>query len=267
MILGAGIFAAFAYCTAAFVLLREFIAQQIRKPLLARSLAFAALTAHLAVVVSASIEPAGVNVSFYSALVLLSFVIALLIFTGGFFAPVRSLGIIAYPLSALCLLVYATVGRGSERVVGYPWQLDLHIALSLFAFGLLLIAAGQALVLAYQEYMLRRKKFGSLIHRLPPLSVSENLLFQIITLGFILLSLALISGIPFVTDIGAQHLLHKVVLAAIAWVVFGVLLMGRLFRGWRGRTAIRMTLGGSFVLLLSYLGSKLVLELILQRVS
>ena len=267
MILGASVCAALAYCAAAFVLLREFIVQQVRKPLLSRGLGFLALTAHLAVVVSASIEPGGVNVSFYSALVLLSFVIALMVLIGGFLAPVRSLGIIAYPLSALCLLIYATVGRGNERVVGYPWQLDIHIALSMFAFGLLLIAAAQALVLAYQEYTLRKKKFGSMINRLPPLSVSETLLFQIITLGFVLLSLALVSGIPFVTDMSAQHLVHKVFLAAIAWVVFGILLLGRLFRGWRGRTAIRMTLLGNFVLLLSYLGSKLVLELILQRVS
>jgi ABC-type uncharacterized transport system permease subunit len=53
--------------------------------------------------------------------------------------------------------------------------------------------------------------------------------------------------------------------AAVAWLVFAVLLWGRWKFGWRGRTAIRWTLGGFAFLLLAYFGSKLVLELVLGR--
>ena len=93
----------------------------------------------------------------------------------------------------------------------------------------------------------------------------ESLLFQMIAIGFAMLSLALLSGVLFLEDIFAQHLVHKTVLSLTAWLVFSVLLWGRFQFGWRGRTAIRWTLSGFAVLLLAYFGSKFVLELVLMR--
>jgi ABC-type uncharacterized transport system permease subunit len=63
----------------------------------------------------------------------------------------------------------------------------------------------------------------------------------------------------------AQHLVHKTVLSVVAWLVFGGLLLGRRFWGWRGRKAIAWTLSGFAILILAYFGSKLVLELILHK--
>ena len=90
-------------------------------------------------------------------------------------------------------------------------------------------------------------------------------MFQAIAAGFALLSLALFSGFVFVDDFLAQHLVHKAVLSCLAWVVFAVLLAGRWYLGWRGRTALRWTLGGFVLLGLAYFGTKLVLEGILGR--
>jgi ABC-type uncharacterized transport system permease subunit len=101
---------------------------------------------------------------------------------------------------------------------------------------------------------------------LPPLQTLEFSMFQIIAFGFFLLSLGLISGLMFLKDMFAQHLVHKTVLSIIAWLVFAILLWGRHRFGWRGRTAIRYTLSGFGSLMLAYFGSKLVLELILHRV-
>ena len=83
--------------------------------------------------------------------------------------------------------------------------------------------------------------------------------------GFALLTLALLSGFAFLEDMFAQHLVHKTVLSTLAWLMFGGLLIGRLRYGWRGKTAIVWTLSGFAVLILAYFGSKMVLELILQR--
>jgi len=63
----------------------------------------------------------------------------------------------------------------------------------------------------------------------------------------------------------AQHLVHKTVLSVVAWLVFGSLLLGRRLRGWRGRKAITWTLSGFGILILAYFGTKLVLELLLNR--
>ena len=84
-----------------------------------------------------------------------------------------------------------------------------------------------------------------------------------LTAGFILLTLSLLTGAIFLENIFAQHLVHKTSLSLLAWIVFAILLWGRWRSGWRGRRAIRWTLGGFSVLVLAYIGSKLVLELVL----
>jgi ABC-type uncharacterized transport system permease subunit len=84
-------------------------------------------------------------------------------------------------------------------------------------------------------------------------------------LGFFFLSLSLVTGFMFVDDLLAQHLAHKTLLSIFAWLIFAVLLWGRWRKGWRGRVAVRMTLAGIVLLLLSYFGSKLILEVLLQR--
>jgi ABC-type uncharacterized transport system permease subunit len=91
----------------------------------------------------------------------------------------------------------------------------------------------------------------------------ETLLFDAIIIGFVCLSLSLVSGMIFLENMFAQHLAHKTILSILAWLVFAILLAGRWLAGWRGRTAIRWTLGGFISLMLAYFGSKFVLEVIL----
>jgi ABC-type uncharacterized transport system permease subunit len=113
------------------------------------------------------------------------------------------------------------------------------------------------------DHFLRHHHLNPLVRSLPALEVLENLLIRLIAAGFLLLTLSLLSGIMFINDIFAQHLVHKTILSILAWLVFGVLLFGRWRYGWRGSTAVRLTLAGIALLLLSYFGSKLVLEVIL----
>jgi ABC-type uncharacterized transport system permease subunit len=110
---------------------------------------------------------------------------------------------------------------------------------------------------------LRSRQPGGFIRALPPLETMEHLLFRLIGTGYALLSLSLLSAVPYTQDVVAQHLIHKTTLSVAAWVVFAILLWGRWRFGWRGRTAIRWTLSGFVVLMLAYFGSKLVRELIL----
>ena len=122
------------------------------------------------------------------------------------------------------------------------------------------------MLLALQDRGLRTRQMASpLIRSLPPLQTMENLLFQLIGGGFALLTVSLGSGFIFLENMFAQHLAHKTVLSILAWVFFAVVLAGRVRYGWRGQVAIRWTLGGFISLMLAYLGSKLVLEWILQR--
>jgi len=177
--------------------------------------------------------------------------------------PIEDLGIFVLPLAAITVALSLTGWGGTPPPVAYEPGMQIHIAASVLAYGLLSIAAFQSLVLAYQEWRLRHKRPGGVLRVLPPLQSQENLLFQLVGLGFVLLSLSLITGFMFVHDMLAQHLVHKTVLSVIAWLVFAVLLWGRWRYGWRGRTAIRWSLAGFVILALAYFGSKFVLEVVL----
>ena len=145
------------------------------------------------------------------------------------------------------------------------WRLPAHILASVLGYGLLTLAAAQALVVVTQEWLLRQRKALGLLRAMPPLESMDVFLFQIIIAGFVFISLSLASGLLFLEDPFAQHLLHKTVLSIIAWLVFLVLLTGRWRRGWRGRTAVRYTLSGYALLVLAYFGSKFVLEVLLGK--
>lgn len=177
-------------------------------------------------------------------------------------SPLRTL---IYPLAALGGLLAALPATGSGADAPQNWKIALHAALSIFAAGLLTLAAAQALALEALDRLLHRPDQLPKVLRLPPMQASEDWLFQLIAAGFFVLSLALLSGLIFVDDLFAQHLAHKTILSLIAWAIFAALLLGRLRWGWRGRRAVRFALSGYAALLLAYFGSKLVLEQILGR--
>jgi ABC-type uncharacterized transport system permease subunit len=206
----------------------------------------------------------GVDLQFFNAVSLIAWFIALLWLLASLGQPVDNLGIVILPFAALALgLEMLFLGRG--RLEPMIPGLDIHILLSILAYSVLSIAAAQAVLLAVQEKHLREKHPRGFILALPPLQVMEALLFRMIGVGFILLTLALVSGALFVQDLFAQHLVHKTVLSIFAWVVFATLLWGRQRFGWRSRTAIRWTLAGFVVLMLAYFGTKWVLEIVLQH--
>ena len=144
--------------------------------------------------------------------------------------------------------------------------LRIHIILSICAYSLLMIGTFQALLLAIQDKFLKTKQVSKIIDILPPLQIMEQLLINIIVIGFFLLSLSLATGIVFIYDIFEQHLTHKTVLSILAWIIYAILLWGRWSFGWRGKRIINWVLGGFLTLLLAYVGSKFALEFIFHRI-
>ena len=118
-----------------------------------------------------------------------------------------------------------------------------------------------------QERALRRREFHLWLRALPPLTELEDLLFRTITVGFILLTATLLTGVLFVENLFAQHLVHKTVLSVLSWIVFGTLLIGRRRYGWRGAKAVHWTLTAMALLLLAFFGSQFVIELVFGHSS
>lgn len=208
------------------------------------------------------LTPDGINFGFFNALSLLTWLIALLLALAAFQRPVENLGIAVFPLAAIAA-VLAVAFPTSHVLRPQREMLDIHIIISITAYSILSLAAVQAILIAIQDKHLREKHPGGFIRALPPLQTMESLLFQMIGIGFLMQSLSLATGFIYLDDMFAQHLAHKTFFSIIAWLVFAILLWGRWKFGWRGKTAIRWTLGGFVSLLLAYLGSKLVLELLL----
>ena len=252
-----------AYAGASTLLARRALAGDAPARDAALPLALAAIVLHAGWHLHGWRITGGPDLHFFAALSLVALGMAALTSAMTFMRRLQALGIVVYPLAALMLAL--AVGYGHVRAQPLDWRLQLHAWLALLAFATLAIAALLAVLLWLQERALQRRELGGWLRALPPLVQLETLLFRTIAAGFALLTLALITGVVFVDNLMAQHLVHKTVLSALSWLVFGWLLFGRWRYGWRGPRAVKFTLSAMALLLLAFFGSKFVLELILHR--
>jgi ABC-type uncharacterized transport system permease subunit len=229
---------------------------------LALGLAGAAVLVHAGILLG--MHRGALDLHFFAALSLVAFVVSALTLLVNASRPVAALGVIVFPLTAALIAVDSFL---APATLPQPmdWQIKLHVTVALVAFGVLSIAAALAILLAIQERALRHRQFGRWLRALPPLTLTETLLFRLISAGFVLLTLTLLTGVLFVDNLFGQHLAHKTVLSIVAWLMFGVLLYGRWRHGWRGARAVNLTLIGMAALVLAFFGSKAVLELVLHR--
>ena len=250
------------YLTAATALARPLLSggQPLNRSAL--SLAGAAVLIHAGLLLGS--HRGSLDLHFFSSLSLVACVVSALTLLVNLSRPVAALGVIVFPLTALLLAVDSFLAP-TTLPEPMEWQIKLHVTVALLAFSVLSIAAALAILLAVQERALRHRQVGPWLRALPPLTLTETLMFRLIGAGFALLTLTLLTGILFVDNLFGQHLVHKTVLSIIAWLVFGALLYGRWRYGWRGRRAVNLALLGMGVLLLAFFGTKAVLELVLHR--
>jgi ABC-type uncharacterized transport system permease subunit len=209
----------------------------------------------------------GPDLHFFAALSLASLATAAVALVVSWTRPIAVIGLVTWPLAVLFLLLDATRDAPNPTLAAQSWQITLHAVFALLAWATLSLAAVVAVMLFVQERALRSHRMTRGVLALPPLTLVEGLLFQLVGWGFALLSATLLSGVLFVQDLFSQHLVHKTALSIAAWVVFGVLMFGRWRWGWRGRRAVRWTLVGVALLLLAFVGSKFVLEIVLGRAA
>jgi ABC-type uncharacterized transport system permease subunit len=167
---------------------------------------------------------------------------------------------VAAPLPAL---FPGLVSSGAHAQAG---EFRLHLALAMVAYSLAVIALLHATLMALAERQLQLKSAPA-VSGLPPLLTLERLLFRVIGAAFLFLTLTLATGVAFSEALfgRAMRFDHKTLFSVLAWLTLAVLLVGRHAYGWRGRTALRWTLSGFVTLLLAYVGSRFVLEVLLGR--
>lgn len=213
---------------------------------------------------------------FSQALSVTLWLTVLIYWTESLIYDVKGMHALVLPLAAVCALLPAFFHGPETPAYTQAFAFRIHLLVAMLAYSLFTIAALHATLMTVLERRLHGGKRAGPAGEslagpwasLPPLMTLEALLFRILTLGFVLLSLTLVSGFVFSEELFGQaaRFNHKTVFGIISWIIFAALLVGRYVWGWRGRTALRWTLAGFAALLLAYVGSMFVLEVILGRV-
>jgi len=267
--------AALAYASLGVAVWRP-IARASQAPaasVLGRTCLLGTIVLHGIGLVSAVIAPTGLRLGWMLALSAAMWLGMIVFWIENFLLRLDSLLPLLLPTGALVSLLAAIFPQGYLVPHAHNDWLRAHLLIAMTAYGLITVAALHAILMMVLDRHLHRPAatdsgmMARAMAAMPPLLTLEQLLFRLIWIGFCVLTLTVITGIVVSMRLSGYPLPfdHKTVFTLLSWVIFGVLLLGRHLRGWRGRTALRWTIAGFAFLLLSYTGSRFVLEVILQR--
>lgn len=205
--------------------------------------------------------------SFAIALSVMLWLAIALYWVESFYARMEGLQVLGLPLAAVAVSLPLAFPDAHQMANANSVAFRLHFLMAMLAYSLFTLAALHALLMATAEKGLHRGRISPMLAGLPPLLTMESLLFRLIHVAFVLLTLTLLSGMVFSETLFGKAFAfnHKTVFAILSWLIFAALLLGRHLRGWRGRIALRWTLSGFVALLLAYVGSRFVLEVLLGR--
>lgn len=236
------------------------------QPLLMFAVVFAAVGVllHGQDLIGEVIQASGLSVSLAGAVSLIGLQLAIIGLFGAIEPSLRGMAAGLLLLAAVAIIpmdVQPEVPAASDLT----WQIQAHILIAMFAYGLLTAGAIIAVFALVQDRRLKAGKLSSGNQLFAPLETTEKLLFSVTAAGFSVLLLAVLSGFAFVENLFAQHLAHKTAFSLLALLLFGILVAGRLFAGWRGKRAVYLYLWGFAFLCVAYFGARYVLEELLNR--
>lgn len=209
----------------------------------------------------------GMRFSFSFALSLMLWLAVLIYWLESFHARMDGLQPMVLPLAAISALAPALFPQLRVVANAGAWGFQLHFLTAMLAYSLFTLSALHAVFMGFAERKLHQRAVTKSLTSLPPILTMEALLFRMILVAFCLLTVALLSGVMFAEAIFGRAMAvdHKTLFAFASWGIFAALLIGRQVYGWRGRVALRWTLAGFMVLLLAYIGSRFVAEVLLGR--
>lgn len=234
---------------------------------LERGALLAAMIIHAATLRHAIFADGQMHFGFAIALSVMMWLATALYWIESFYARMDGLQVLGLPITAVAVLLPGLFAAPHILANAGTPGFRLHFLTAMLAYSLFTLAALHALLMAAAERQLHRGKLQPFLSGLPPLLTMEALLFRLIHVAFALLTVTVISGAFFSETIFGKAFTfnHKTLFAVLSWAIFAALLLGRHLRGWRGRTALRWTIAGFVTLMLAYVGSRFVLDVILAR--
>lgn len=255
-----------AYLTAFLYLCKHFWHKSTLNPFIVWSALLTGLILHSVVLLNDMLTPYGID---YDVFNMISFTAGLMLLLSTFFSmyrPVIFLNLMATPIAFAGLLIGIAFDSPSHVIRQQSFGIDSHIILSLTAYSVLAMASIHAVLIWLQNRELKKKQKKRVwVNILPSLQSMEALLFDLILIGFLLLSSALLFGVISIENFFGQHLAHKTFFSILSWVIYVILLFGRWKFGWRGNQAIRFCLIAFASLALGFVGTQFILQVILMR--
>lgn len=248
------------YCFVTLVLIRtakQQNANQLSERLVMAVLSLGTIT-HIILSIDHShlLTEQGLNFSLSAMIILIGAIVTALFLAGCTQLPILRLGLIILPVNIICLSFALAWQSEPLYLTTQSKAMVAHILIAILAYSLISLATIQVMLYAYQERQLKARKEPSLLLALPPLQTMETLFFKLLTVGFIMLSLTLMTGVLF----SEQFFNHHIVLTVAAWCLFAYLLFQHYRHGLRGSQAVKLTIIGFVLIQLGYFGTKLVLE-------
>jgi len=233
-----------------------------------RSTIAAALLLHAYGLQNALFSAGEMLFSFSFALSLMMWLAVLMYWLESFMARMEGMQPMVLPLAAGCTLLPVIFPQAHLVAHASATGFKLHFLAAMLAYSLLTLSALHAIFMGFAENALHKRSLKRSLASLPPLLSMESLLFKMLLLGFLLLTVAVGSGVFFSDEVFGKPLSidHKTLFAFASWGIFATLLVGRHAWGWRGKRALRWTLAGFALLILAYVGSRFVAEVILGRI-
>jgi ABC-type uncharacterized transport system permease subunit len=262
-----------AYLLSAIMLMGRFVRPMAEQKLgnkpsktnkkLAYLLAGFGIICHGIYLFDAIISQSGQNMSITNVLSLVSWLIAGSMLLSASVLPNVIMLPVVFGFAAITIFVAPLIPAEYIMHIEMQPPLVIHITLSLFAYGILVIAFLYALQMSFITHQLKRKGAAILHSSVPPLMLVEGILFKLILVGTTLLVVALLSGFVFLDNMFSREYAHKTVLSIAALFVYILLLTGQKLWGWRGKQVIILTIIGVSLLSLAYFGSRFVREVLL----
>jgi ABC-type uncharacterized transport system permease subunit len=234
-----------------------------------RAVLLAALVVHGLAIHASMFSGEGMRFGFGVAVSLMVWLAVCFYWIESFYAQLDGLHALVLPAGLVASLLPMTFPGQYVLAHAASPAFRAHFIVAMLAYSLFTLAALHAMLMAVAERQLHSGRISPTIASLPPLLTMETLLFRLIGIAFVLLTLTLGSGIVFSETLFGQAFRfdHKTVFAIVSWLLFGALLFGRHVWGWRGRVALRWTLAGFITLMLAYMGSRFVVEVLLGRAA
>jgi len=142
------------------------------------------------------------------------------------------------------------------------WLFPVHITFAFLGNAAFALSFGAGLMYLIQDRMLKSKRFTGIYRLLPSLDMLDKINYTCLSFGFPLMTLGIISGAFWGNSVWGSYWSWnpKETWALITWLVYAVLLHGRMSAGWRGKKAAIFAIIGFMLLLFSFLGVSLLLH-------